>query len=266
MDGAQRPRLLTDVLVDPLTGRRVVYAPGRGDRPGAWLPEIEPETAEELELCPFCAGREDRTPPETLRIGDPWRVRVVPNLYPAFEQQEVVVHSPEHLRSFADLGDGQVEAVAEAWEERAAPFALINEGRLAGASLPHTHSQLLWFEVPTQRVEQLRELLRVHPLQRRGGVVAAVHPFGAAPYESLVAPEDGDGRLADGLLLLRELVRRLRNVEGARPWNAWLYRGPPWALHFMPRLTALAGVELGAGIHVNVMPPERAAERLSSAE
>jgi UDPglucose--hexose-1-phosphate uridylyltransferase len=250
------------VLVDPLTGRRVVYAPGRSDRPGAWLPEIEPATEEELERCPFCGGREDRTPPETLRIGDPWRVRVVPNLYPAFERQEVVVHSPEHLRSFADLGDAQVEAVAEAWEERGAGFAMINEGRLAGASLPHTHSQLVWTEVPQEDVSRLPELLREHPLQRRGGVVSAVHPVGASPYESLIAAEDGGGRLADGLLLLRDLVTRLQAVEGLRPWNAWLHPGPPWHLHFLPRLTALAGVELGAGIYVNVMPPERAAERL----
>jgi UDPglucose--hexose-1-phosphate uridylyltransferase len=240
----------------------VLFAPRRGDRPGAWLPEIEPATHEELDACPFCAGREDRTPPETLRIGDPWRVRVVPNLYPAFERQEVVIHSPEHLRSFGELGDAQVEAVAEAWEERAAPFALVNEGRLAGASLPHTHSQLVWLDVPPRDTSALPGLLREHPVARRAGVAAAVHPYGAAPYEALVAPEDAEGVLVDGLILLRDLVRRLRDVEGARPWNAWLHPGPPWHLQLVPRLTALAGIELGAGVYVNVMPPDRAAERL----
>jgi UDPglucose--hexose-1-phosphate uridylyltransferase len=252
----------TDIRVDPLSGRRVLYASRRSDRPGAWLPELEPPTEEELERCPFCAGREDRTPPETLRIGDPWRVRVVPNLYPAFERQEVVIHSPEHVRSFAELGDEQVGLVAEAWEERAADFAFINEGRLAGASLPHSHSQLVWTELPPEDTTLLPSMLEPYPLRRRGGVVAAVHPFGAAPYESLVAPEQRSGELADGLALLRDLVRRLQAVEGKRPWNAWLHHGPPWHLHFVPRLTALAGIELGAGIYVNVLPPERAAERL----
>ena len=33
-------------------------------------------------------------------------------------------------------------------------------------------------------------------------------------------------------------------------------------MHFVPRLTALAGIELGAGLYVNVLPPEAAAERL----
>ena len=89
-----------------------MIAAGRAGRPGAWLPELEQETPEELVRCPFCGGREDRTPPEVLRIGnDPWRVRVVPNLYPAFERQEVVIHSPEHVRSFAELDDVQIEAI-----------------------------------------------------------------------------------------------------------------------------------------------------------
>lgn len=244
----------------------MLIAPRRGDRPGAWLPEIEPATEAELESCPFCGGREDRTPPETLRIGDgPWRVRVVPNLYPAFERQEVVIHSPEHVRTFADLDEAQLEAVAEAWTARAADLAFVNEGRLAGASLPHSHSQLLWTELPPEDLRQLPELLEPHELMRRGDVIAAVHPVGGAPYESLIAPERGGGELVDALVLLRDLVRLLHAVEGMRPWNAWLHPGPPRHIHFVPRLTALAGIELGAGIHVNPMPPERAAERLSSA-
>ena len=229
------------------------------------MPPIEPVTEQELAQCPLCGGREDRTPPETLQIGAPWRVRVVPNLYPAFDRQEVVVHSPEHVRSFAELEDEQVALVAEAWTQRIgddAVLALVNEGRLAGASLPHSHSQLVWTAVPAEPLDGLAELLEPLELARRGGVVAAVHPVGAAPYESLVAPTSDDGELADGLILLRDLVRRLRAVEGARPWNAWYHVGPPWHLHFMPRLTALAGLELGAEIYVNVMPPQRAAERL----
>jgi UDPglucose--hexose-1-phosphate uridylyltransferase len=191
----------------------------------------------------------------------------VPNLYPAFERQEVVIHSPDHVRSFAELDEAQVALVAEAWQERmggetAGVLALVNEGRLAGASLPHSHSQLVWTELPSEPLERLPELLEPFEVSRRGGVVAAVHPVGASPYESLIAPTAGDGALADGLTLLRDLVRRLHAAEGLRPWNAWLHPGPPWHIHVVPRLTALAGIELGAGIYVNVMPPERAAERL----
>jgi UDPglucose--hexose-1-phosphate uridylyltransferase len=244
-----------------------VIAPDRGGRPGAWLPEIEPPTPEEVDRCPFCAGREDRTPPETLRIGEPWRVRVVPNLYPAFDRQEVVIHSPDHVRSFAELDDDQVEAVAKAWDQRiheseSSVLAFINEGRLAGSSLPHSHSQLVWTELPDESLERLPELLAKYEVETRGGVVGAVHPVGAGPFECLVASPDGDGGLADGLLVVRNLVRRLHAAVGVRPWNAWLHAGPPWHLHLVPRLTALAGIELGAGIYVNVVPPEQAAAKL----
>jgi UDPglucose--hexose-1-phosphate uridylyltransferase len=249
-------------------------APGRGGRPGAWLPPPAEATSEELERCPFDAGREDQTPPETLRIGDPWQVRVVPNLYPAFERQEVVIHTPEHARSFADLSDTQVGLVAEAWRQRVAAaldegfgyvHALINEGRLAGASLPHSHSQLVWMREAPPAVSgedgsRLDELLTRHDLRvlEHGSAVAVVHGSGAAPYESLIA----SGTLADRLGALRKLVARLRELEGPFAWNAWLHAREPTHMHFVPRLTALAGIELGAGLYVNVLPPEPAAERL----
>ena len=92
---------MTDLRRDAVAGRWVAIAPARATRPGATA-----EVEDEVESCPFCAGHEDRTPPETLRLGDGptgWRVRVVPNLYPALERQEVVVHGPEHCRSFGEL-------------------------------------------------------------------------------------------------------------------------------------------------------------------
>jgi galactose-1-phosphate uridylyltransferase len=73
------------------------------------------------------------TPPQTLVLpetGD-WQVRVVPNLYPALERQEVVVHSRRHIRSVAEAEDDELELVAAAWQRRAANdpgnvFPLIN--------------------------------------------------------------------------------------------------------------------------------------------
>lgn len=177
-----------------------------------------------------------------------------------------MVHSPEHVRRFGELPDEQVLAITEAWEtqigDETAVLALINEGRLAGASLPHSHSQLVWTETPNEELDRLSELLDTYEVERRGSVASAVHPVGASPYECLIAPVDGGGKLADGLVLLRNLVRRFHDTVGVRPWNAWLHPGPSWHLHFVPRLTALAGIELGAGIYVNVVPPEQAAEAL----
>jgi UDPglucose--hexose-1-phosphate uridylyltransferase len=216
-------------------------------------------------------GREDRTPPETYRVGtaNAWTVRVVPNLYPAFDRQEVVVHSPRHVRTFAELSDNEVAAVAQAWTARteAVPgyvHACINEGRAAGSSLPHSHSQLVWLDGPPPEVsrEEGRHPQLVDDLvvAERGGMRAAVHPVGRLPYETMVAGEPFE--LEAALFLLREVITRLRAVEGAAPWNAWLH---PRHLEIVPRLTVLAGVELGAGIYVNTVAPEDAAAALRGA-
>jgi UDPglucose--hexose-1-phosphate uridylyltransferase len=269
-----------------------VIAPRRADRPGAPQPQTESETPEELERCPFDEGREARTPPETFalpegRDGDTpgWRVRVVPNLYPAFERQEVVVHTPEHVTSLADLSDDDLSLVAAAWRARAVaardegfPYvhAVVNEGREAGASLAHTHSQLVWLTEapPAVRAERTSDcavcaLLADETLALEPGVL--VHPAGRAPYELLVAPTEHDERglesplLEKALQALARCFRRLHAVEGRVPLNAWVHTESHWHIEVVPRLTLFAGIELGAGIYVNPLPPEQAAQTLRQA-
>ena len=259
-----------------------MIAPGRALRPGA-LPDLEP-AADPVERarCPFCAGREDRTPPETLRLpaGGPWQVRVVPNLYPAFERQEVVVHTPEHLRSLADLSDAQLVLVAGAWRARAEtaraegfPYvhAVVNEGRVAGSSLPHTHSQLVWLTEPPPAVARegrMEGVLDGEHVLERGGIALLCPIASHVPYEMRIAPVERESNgfssdlLPAALQLAAEAVRRLRNVEGGAPLNLWLHDGPWWHIDLVPRLTVAAGIELGAGIFVNPLPPEEAAGRL----
>jgi UDPglucose--hexose-1-phosphate uridylyltransferase len=214
------------------------------------------------------------TPPQTLVLpeeGD-WRVRVVPNLYPALERQEVVIHSRRHVRSLAELDDDELRLVAEAWQRRAEAnqgyvHALVNEGREAGSSLPHSHSQLVW----------LPEALPNHGRPKgetfvEDDGVAAWCPWASRlPYETVIAPLDSGGlaftsaQLPAALVLLGRVVRRLHAVEGPVPLNAWLeHDDKDWRLVLLPRLTVLAGLELGAGIFVNTLPPEEAAARLKA--
>jgi len=218
-------------------------------------------------------------------------VRVVPNLYPALERQEVVVHTPRHARSLAELEEHEVELVGSALHARrqaaqAEGFAYVqvalNEGRIAGSSLPHSHSQLFWLREPPPAVRDelprlqegrcgVCEVLRNESLEvaLRGHVVAHAAPAGRAPYELVIAPrahaqEPGENDLVDAALLLRHSIRRLHEIEGPVPLNAWLHTGGHWHLELLPRLTVFAGLELGAEIYVNSLPPEEAAERLRS--
>jgi UDPglucose--hexose-1-phosphate uridylyltransferase len=201
-------------------------------------------------------------------------VRVVPNLYPAFERQEVVVHTPRHARSLAELGDEELAFAADAWRLRreAAPdgylHALVNEGREAGSSLPHTHSQLVWLpEAPPETQRQV-DRRRWSIVAERDGLVLACPYASRLPYELVLAPAEprtnafADELLPAALQLLGEAIRRVHGAAGASPLNAWLHDSGDWHFELLPRLSILAGVELGAGWWINALAPEDAAAAL----
>jgi UDPglucose--hexose-1-phosphate uridylyltransferase len=162
--------------------------------------------------------------------------------------------------------------------------AFVNEGRISGASLPHSHSQLVWLrEAPPAVRDERGDPCRLCALladeradgtrvvAERDGLVVLAPPASRTPYELLVVPTDHqEGGLASPLLpaALRALVdsvQALRAVEGPVPWNAWLHDEGHWHLELVPRLAAAAGVELGAGIWITTVTPEEAAVRLREA-
>jgi UDPglucose--hexose-1-phosphate uridylyltransferase len=216
------------------------------------------------------------TPPQTLVLptDGQWRVRVVPNLYPALERQEVVVSAPDHVRSIVDLSDTQFDLIAEAWRRRRADVpngylhALFNEGRESGASLPHSHSQLAWLpQAPPPEPPREGETV-----DERNGLVLWSPRVARVPYEVAIGPADPEpdgfesSLLAPALRALANAVRRIRTIEGTVPFNAWLHNGAGgWRIVLFPRLSVLAALELGGGIYVNTLAPEEAAARLRGA-
>jgi UDPglucose--hexose-1-phosphate uridylyltransferase len=217
----------------------------------------------------------------------------VPNLYPVFDRHEVVVSTPRHVRSVAELTDDEVGGVVTAWRERARAaraagfsyvLALLNEGREAGASLAHSHTQLAWLpdEPPAVGAERAGETdcavcrhlqgelaAGERAILERDGIALLAAYGGRLPYELLIAPRAHEETtafeselLAPALRMLGEALRRLQVLEGLLPVNAWLHDGGHWHLEVLPRLTVFAGIELGAGIYVNSLAPEAAAARL----
>jgi UDPglucose--hexose-1-phosphate uridylyltransferase len=176
---------------------------------------------------------------------------------------------------------------------------IVNEGREAGASLPHTHAQLYalpfvpaavarererftaYFE-RTQGRNLLEDLLQ-EEVRRRERLVAvddeavAISPFAArVPFQLQIVPRRPRARFEDdgplGARMLHQTLARLCAVLGALPpLNLWIRTAPRGAEHFcwridlLPRLTQLAGLELGTGLNLNTVAPERAAAALRDA-
>jgi UDPglucose--hexose-1-phosphate uridylyltransferase len=173
---------------------------------------------------------------------------------------------------------------------------IINERREAGASLPHTHAQLYALDFVPAAIARERERFGAYATKTMGSnllgdlvreevrqrerIVAIddeavlMAPYGArVPFQLLLAPRTPRMRFEEdgptGAALLHDALSRLAGRLGASPpLNLWIRTAPRGAEHFcwridiLPRLTHLAGLELGAGVHVNVVPPERVAAEL----
>jgi UDPglucose--hexose-1-phosphate uridylyltransferase len=96
------------------------------------------------------------------------------------------------------------------------------------------------------------------------------------PFHLLLAPRTPVARFSDdgplGGRLLHQVLNRLRATLGTLPpLNMWVRTAPRdaasfcWRIEIMPRLAQLAGLEIGTGVHLNVLAPEDAAQRLRDA-
>ena len=197
------------VRIDPLTGTRVIIAPGRVERPNAG-PVVSPQPAIDPARDPFAAGHEAQTLPELFAVRPDgsapdtagWAVRVVPNRWPVLEAQspepepdadpdlfwsgpargahEVIVNAPEPVTSLAALSPAQLSTAVDVWRERmrAHPEAsclhlVVNEGAAAGASQPHTHAQLFALDFVPAQVARERERFRAYATRTMGANLLA---------------------------------------------------------------------------------------------
>ena len=327
---------MPELRIDPLSGLRAIVAGERADRPGGAF-TVAPRAPVDPDGDPFLEGHEDRTPPELYARrtdGGGWLTRVVPNLYPALEPgdagdtadplasgrgqpalfasrpavggHEVIVNAPQAAGSLLELDPDQLEVAMDTWRERMRAHdgasyvhVIVNEGREAGASLPHTHAQLYALPFVPSAVARERERFtaysdRTHgrnlledllqeEVRLRERMVAydaeavAICPFASrVPYQLQIVPREPRARFEDAgpmaARLLHATLGRLERALGALPpLNLWVRTAPRgaqyfcWRIDVVPRLTYHAGLELGTGVHLNILPPERAAELLRAA-
>jgi UDPglucose--hexose-1-phosphate uridylyltransferase len=186
---------MSQMRLNQLTGRWVTIVAERAQRPTDFAPRTQFQPFDESRACPFCPGNEETDIGAALEMFDEdgnWRVRVVPNRYPAFEgddgfavhhegpvhvmaegtgMHEVFVYAREHDLSLDQLSDERAAefmlALKQRFEDHAAmpniryTQAIVNHGREAGASIAHPHGQLLGLPfVPGEVLDEERAFAR----------------------------------------------------------------------------------------------------------
>ncbi|MFM8303306.1 MAG: hypothetical protein ACKOA9_03245 [Actinomycetota bacterium] len=218
---------------------------------------------------------------------------------------EVVILDPDHSRDLARMDDARVEELFTVLRDRARVHAgagaahvqvLLNHGRAAGASIAHPHAQVIAIEfVPPLVREGLTRFAAARTdvvaadfdaSGPQGGRVVdgpgwAWVPWAAAsPYETRVAAPDAgarfeatpDGALAAVARLTRDVAAGMARLLGEIAYNVTVHNGPArgddryhWYVTVTPRLSTIAGFELGTGVLVNSVLPADAAEQLRQA-
>ena len=173
---------------------------------------------------------------------------------------------------------------------------IVNERREAGASLPHTHAQLYALDFVPAAIARERERFGAYATRTMGGNLLAdlvqeevrrrerivaiddevvlMAPYGArVPFQLMIAPRTPRQRFEDdgplGARMLHDALSRLaRQLGSSPPLNLWVRTAPRgseyfcWRIDILPRLTHLAGLELGAGVNLNIVSPEQVAAEL----
>jgi len=322
---------------DPVTGRWVIISTDRQKRPN----DFRFERAQILgrEQCPFCPGHEALTPPEVLSYrqnggvpnGPGWDLRVVPNKFPALQVEgmldregegmfdrmngigahEVIIETPDHDRTLAKMSEAEIERVLWAYRERILDlkrdfrlkYILVfkNHGPAAGATLEHTHSQLIALPIVPDFVREELDGARQHFAAKERCVfcdiarqelsdgrrvvqenadIVALSPY--APrfaFETWLLPKRHGARFEDAprneyealARLLKAVLQRIDRALESPSYNLILHTSPfaidtseiyHWHVEIMPKLTRVAGFEWGTGFYINPTSPEEAARVL----
>lgn len=285
-------------IPDSKTQRWVIIAETRTARPDDSKSATHGDVSQSpAKLCPFCPGNEHMTPPEVYRIGTGgkeeagWQVRVVPNKFPITDIHEVFIHSTDHTHEISELPLEQATRIVTAYRDRYVAHAgdghviiFCNNGKTAGASLAHPHSQLVVVAKQITLDSLSREPVQ-NTIESKDGFISYCPDFSQWPYEIWIAPENESttfgectndelpriaGALQRSLMRLRtihDIQQEQKKSEEKDPfvYNYYISHTEHWFIRVIPRFIHRAGFELGTGLSVNTVSPKTAASNLALA-
>ena len=308
---------MSELRWDPIKLLWVIIATDRGRRPHDFQVQDE---SNGTAACPFCYGNENKTPAEIFAIrpsGLPnaanWRVRVIPNKYPALRVEgelnnrgyglydvmngigahEVIIETPDHNRSLADLTPGEITGVLTAYRARYLDLRrdfrfrymvlFKNHGTRAGATLPHSHSQLIAVPLlpPVASTQlkvarnyfsekercifcdvikfELQEGTRV--VQEFANFVTLTPYASSSPFELRLYPKQhshdfalmNDAQLAELAAAMKDMLQRIKTVLNDAPYNFILHTAPP--MHRRPgKPSCWNSLEYDYHWHIELVP------------
>jgi len=327
---------MSQLRKDPILGRWVIIAEERARRPTDFTPLPEKPSKG---ICPFCEGNEHMTPKEVYAYRNPestpdkpgWKIRVVSNKYPALRIEgnidkrgdgvydsmtgigahEVIVETPKHVVSITELSNEEVVDIMKISKERMLDlkrdkrflYGMLfkNVGAASGASLEHSHSQLIVLPTVPIRVQQemngaleffnyrgrciFCDIIRQEKDQKERIVYETDRYISIAPYASRFPFEVwmlpkyhlshyeniDDSDLNEISVCLKTTLKKLESTLERPPYNFMVHTSPfnadnvehyHWHIEITPRLTRVAGFEWGTGFYINPVPPENAAQFL----
>ncbi len=329
---------------DPIVGRWVIISTDRAKRPtdfareqvkmrGGFCPFCYGnESKTPPEILAYRPSPNGTPPPQKDSPG--WTVRVVPNKFPAlgiegnlnrqaegmFDKMngigahEVIIETPQHAQTLATMPAKRIEDALWAFRDRILDlrqdkrfkYILIfkNHGEAAGASLEHSHSQLIALPIlPRRVVDELEgakqyfiykercvfcDIVRqeldtgVRVIAENESFVTLAPYAPRFPFETWVLPkrhesafENSSSQMFRDLsYALKTLLTKAENVLENPAYNMIIHTSPVqepeqehyhWHIEFMPKLTKTAGFEWGTGFYINPTPPEEAAKFLREA-
>jgi len=306
-----------------------IIASERSKRPSDF--QVAKAVPGDEKTCPFCPGNEDMTPPNVAVYTDKgvlsegpkrvpgWQLRVFPNVFaamvpeptpataewialPGHGYHEVIVDSPLHRENPADFSLEHMERLVQVYRDRYIHYSHLGEvkyisifknwGKEAGASLSHSHSQLITLPIlpPLMKreqdaiseasfcpfcniVERERTSCRLIAEDDHWALIAPFYSL--TPYETWILPKRHLGNLAEMTepegknlaALLKKILMSLRSLLDDPPYNLMIFQqlsGYHLNIRIQPAVAKIAGFERSTGIYINTVPPERAAAELSA--
>jgi UDPglucose--hexose-1-phosphate uridylyltransferase len=296
-------KFINEVRKDVL-GRKSVIAADRAKRPHDNAGPSRAEKTTPAEECFFCPGNEHLTPPEIDRIvkDGKWLVRVFPNKFPAFSAQskkaygrhEVIVETPNHALTLSELSEENLfsylsmvkRRMEDAQKDGRLAYTIVfkNEGKAAGASLEHSHTQLVSMEFVPEYVKKLAKKSKKLAgmagkagklsYAKNGDFVAFCPKASRFHFETCILPlfeantlvSLDDGKLRSLSSILKSALVATDAAKGFAPYNILFHSAPHaggqflFHIQILPRVSLWAGFELGTEVVMLSAVPEDCAK------